>query len=156
MKNSTVPKFQNPVRKVNMLTRFFKNIASPKKIIFIVEDNEVYAKSLKGFLSIRFPRVEIKIFSVGETCLMELHRNPIVIIMDHLLNTNLGDAATGLSIIKKIKSMKANTNIILLSAQTELNVFVKALAEYGCTYLRKDEQAFSKVEQYINTMNLLE
>ncbi len=136
-------------RKLNLVTNFLKRVSPQKKTIFIVEDNDVYSKSLQGFLINRFPALNIKTFSFGEACLMELHLNPSVIIMDHLLNANLGGAANGLSIIKKIKSLNTGTNIILLSAQTELNVFVKALTEYDCDYLRKDEDAFHKVEQLI-------
>ena len=90
---------------MNMFTNFFKKIATSEKTIFIVEDNDVYAKSLQGFLKTRFPHINnIKIFPFGEACLMELYQNPTVIIMDHLLNSKNADAATGLSITKKIKT----------------------------------------------------
>ena len=143
---------QHNPKQVGVFTKLLNRISPRKKLIFIVEDNELYAKSLKGFLSTRFPSVEIKTFTLGEACLSELHLNPSIIIMDHLLNSNNAGAATGLSIIKKIKALSASTNIILLSAQTELDVFVKALSEYGCDYLRKDDHAFSKVEQFIKTI----
>lgn len=135
--------------KVNRLILFFKKIFLRKKIIFIVEDNKLYSKSLQGFLTTRFPLIKVEIFSNGESCLMELHKNPQVIIMDYLLNTDDNNAADGLSIIQKIKSTSSKTNVILLSAQTELDVFVKAISVYGCTYLRKDEHAFKKVELFI-------
>ena len=120
-----------------------------EKTIFIVEDNEVYAKSLLGLLTAHFPTIKIKIFPFGEACLMELYQNPTVVIMDHLLNTQNSDAATGLSIIKKIKTASPDTNVILLSAQKEFDVVSKAISKYGCTYLQKNEQAFSKVEQLV-------
>ena len=134
---------------MNMFTKFFRKLSPREKTIFIVEDNEVYAKSLEGFLTTRFPGVKTKIFPVGEACLQELYQNPTVIIMDHLLNANYKDAATGLSIIKKIKAASSGTKIILLSAQTEFDVIAKAILKYRCTYLQKDEQAFNKVEQFI-------
>jgi ActR/RegA family two-component response regulator len=134
---------------MNIIAEFFLKIKPRKKILFIVEDNEMYSKALQGFLMVRFPEIQIQAFSVGEACLMELHQDPTVVIMDHLLNTNLSNAATGLSIIKKIKEISSRTNIILLSGQKELDVFIKALSEYGCEYLRKDEQAFANVEQLV-------
>ena len=138
---------------MNMFTNFFKKIATSEKTIFIVEDNDVYAKSLQGFLKTRFPHINnIKIFPFGEACLMELYQNPTVIIMDHLLNSKNADAATGLSITKKIKTVRSNTHIILLSSQTELEVAEKALEKYGCVYLKKDEQSFSKVETLIKNI----
>lgn len=134
---------------IKFLIIFFKRLFTRKKIIFIVEDNSLYSKSLQGFLSTRFPELKIEAFSNGEACLLQLHRNPTIIIMDYQLNAGNSNAADGLSIIQKIKTTSSKTNIILLSAQTELDVFVKAISIYGCTYLRKDEQAFKKVEHFI-------
>jgi DNA-binding response OmpR family regulator len=135
-----------------MFSNFLSRILPHKKIIFIVEDNRVYAKTLTGFLSTRFSGIRICTFYDGETCLKELYRKPSIIIMDYLLNTSHVDAATGFSIIEKIKSESPDSNIILLSAKTELDIFVKAISVYGCTYLRKDEQPFNKVEQFIKAI----
>ncbi|OFY84795.1 MAG: hypothetical protein A3F72_05925 [Bacteroidetes bacterium RIFCSPLOWO2_12_FULL_35_15] len=127
-----------------------------KKNIFIVEDNEVYAKSLQTFIQIRFPEIrEIKIFSIGETCLLELHRNPDIIIMDYFLNSKYDSADNGLEIIKRIKTEKPQANIILLSIQEKLNVAVEAIEEYDCIYVQKDQEAFHKVEQFIKTIFIL-
>lgn len=120
------------------------------KNIFIVEDNEAYAKLLEGFLKTKFPEVnDIKIFSIGESSLMELYQNPSVIIIDHLLNSVQNDAATGLSIIKEIKNTTPAANVILLSAQKEFDVVSKTISKYGCKYVKKDENAFDKVEQLV-------
>ena len=120
------------------------------KIIFIVEDNAVYANTLEQFLKAKFPDVtEIKIFPIGEASLMDLYQNPTVIIIDQLLNSVQSDAATGLSIIKKIKSANPVANIILLSGQTEFDVVSKTVTTYGCKYVQKDDQAFEKVERFI-------
>ena len=119
-------------------------------IIFIVEDNAAYGKLLGEFFKNKFPDISaIKIFPSGESCLMELYQNPVVVVMDHLLNSIQSDAATGLSTIKKIKTASPDTNVILLSAQTEFDVVSKSIIKYGCTYVQKDEQAFSKVEELV-------
>ena len=137
---------------MSRLSEFINRIYPIKKTIFIVEDNELYARFLKGFLAHRFPGLTIKTFSEGEACLSELNKKPSVIIMDYLLNTSFSNAETGMHIIEKIKTRSPETNIILLSAKTELEIFVKAISVYGCTYLRKDEQPFPKVEQFIRTV----
>lgn len=133
---------------------FLKKLITPSsvktKIIFIVEDNPAYAKTLEAFLKNKFSDVkEIKIFPVGEVCLMEIHRNPTVVIMDYFLDTKYADAETGLEIIKKIKAQKPQTNIIILSSQRELDVTHEAVRKYDCNYVTKDEKAFSKVEELI-------
>jgi DNA-binding NtrC family response regulator len=136
---------------------FLKKLINPSsvktKIIFIVEDNPAYAKTLEAFLKNKFTDVkEIKIFPVGEVCLMEIHRNPTVVIMDYFLDTKYADAETGLEIIKKIKAQKPQTNIIILSSQKELDVTHEAVKKYDCNYVTKDEKAFSKVEELIRSI----
>jgi len=133
-----------------MFTNFFKRTDPNKIIIFIVEDNEVYARTLQGFLQTRFPNVkEIKIFRIGELCLLELNRNPNIVIMDYFLNSKYKDANNGLEIISRIKTQKPQTNIIVLSAQEKFDVAIEAMNHYNCSYVQKDQEAFNKVEQLI-------
>ncbi len=134
---------------MNIFKNFYNKIILRKKIIFIVDDNRVYSKSLHGFLTSRYPNTKIETFSNGESCLIALFKNPTIVIMDYILNTDDSNAADGLSIIQKIKASNNKTNIILLSSQTDLDVFVKAISIYGCTYLQKDEQAFKKIDHFI-------
>lgn len=141
---------------MNLPLKSFEKLQQQKKILFIVEDNEVYAKSLQTFIQIRFPEIpEIKIFSIGEMCLLELHRNPNIIIMDYFLNSKYDSADNGLEIIKRIKAEKPQTNIILLSIQEKLNVAVEAIENFDCMYVQKDQEAFNKVEQFIKTIFIL-
>lgn len=135
---------------MNFLKKLIKRSALKTKIIFIVEDNPAYAKTLEAFLKNKFPDVkEIRLFPVGEVCLMELHRNPSVIVIDYFLDTKYADAETGLEIIKKIKAQKPATNIIILSSQKGLDVTHEAIKKYDCSYVTKDEKAFAKVEALI-------
>ncbi|HET6226519.1 MAG TPA: response regulator [Bacteroidia bacterium] len=135
---------------MNFLKKLIKRSALKTKIIFIVEDNPAYAKTLEAFLKNKFPDVkEIRLFPVGEVCLMELHRNPSVIVIDYFLDTKYADAETGLEIIKKIKAQKPATNIIILSSQKGLDVTHEAIKKYDCSYVTKDEKAFGKVEALI-------
>ena len=122
-------------------------------IIFIVEDNEVYAKSLQTFIRRRFPNIkEIKTFRIGELCLMELNLKPRIVIVDYYLNSKYENANNGLDIIKSIKEQLPKTNIIVLSAQKKFNVIAEAIKEYDCSYVQKDEDAFNNVEKFIKTI----
>ena len=121
--------------------------------VFLVEDNTVYAKSLQGFLLTHFPDMKIKLFPVGETCLMKMHLNPDVVIMDYFLNSKYGEAQNGLEIIKRIKEQNSQTNIVVLSAQDNYTVVLDAIKQYGCFYVQKDEGAFNKVQQLIKNFD---
>ena len=135
---------------MNFLKQLFKSKLPKSKIIFIVEDNPAYAKTLEAFIKTSFPDTkEIKIFPEGETCLMELHRNPDVIIIDYFLDAKYYDAETGLEIIKKIRAQKPEMNIIVLSHQKNIDIVLEAVKTYHCSYIKKDEQAFDRVEEII-------
>jgi two-component system, OmpR family, response regulator len=135
---------------MNFLKKLFK-IKSPKSgIVFIVEDNPMYAKTLETFIKSSFPETkEIKICSTGETCLTELQRDPDVILIDYFLDTNDTTAATGIDIIKKIRTQKPEMNIIVLSSQNEIAVVLEAVKIYNCSYIKKDENAFDRVEEIL-------
>ena len=136
---------------MNVFTNFIRKLNLRKRNIFIVEDNEVYAKALQAFIQTRFPDIgEIRIFNLGEMCLTELHRKPSIVIMDYFLNSKFEPAYNGLEIIKRIKAQRQRINIILLSAQEKLDVILEATIQYECSYVQKNEEAFNKVEQLIN------
>ena len=130
-----------------MINNFFKKKDTSNDIIFIVEDNEAYAKSLRILIKTHFPDLkEVKTFRIGELCLMELNRNPRIVIMDYFLNSKYEKAQNGLEIIKHIKAKKPDTNIIVLSAQGDFNVVLEAIRQYDCIYIQKDEDSYKKVE----------
>ena len=133
-----------------MKTKIIKRIIPGDKIIFIVDDNEVYAKSLQSFILNSFPDIiEVKIFSIGEMCLMDIHRNPSIVIMDYFLNSKFDEAHNGIEIIEQIKVQKPLTNIIVLSVQKDPEVILEAIKLFDGTYVQKDEEAFDKIEQSI-------
>lgn len=135
---------------MSFLKKLFKPKASKTGIIFVVEDNPVYAKTLQAFIQSNFDEVkEVKVFPVGETCLLELHRDPDLIIMDYFLDTKYFDAQTGLDVIKKIRVERPETNIVILSSQSEVEVVVEATKIYHCTYIKKNEGAFERLGEII-------
>lgn len=122
-----------------------------RKLIFIVEDNETYARSLKTFILNHYPAIhEIEIFPIGEMCVMELSRNPDIVIIDYFLNSKHSEANNGLEIIKRIKLLKPNTNIIALSSQENIDVVSETIKQYDCIYIPKNQTAFNKIKLSIS------
>jgi two-component system OmpR family response regulator len=140
----------------NMLTSTAEKTFSVSKPLFIVEDNNVYARLLKVVIQTHFPEIkEIEIFPIGELCLAEMDKNPGIVIMDYFLNTEYtadDEKHNGLAIIKRIKSKYPDTNILLLSAQTNIDVALEATNQYGCSYVRKGKDAFNQVEDFIRAI----
>jgi DNA-binding NarL/FixJ family response regulator len=136
---------------MNILKNIFKTAAKKSGIVFIVEDNPAFAKTIQLFLTENFPEIkEAKIFPVGETCIMELNKNPDLIIMDYHLDSKYYDAETGLETIKKIRSVKPDVNTLVLSAQEKIDVVIEAVKENKCSYIRKDVNAFNKLDEIVS------
>jgi two-component system OmpR family response regulator len=136
---------------------FFKHLfhsKSPKTgIVFIVEDNTAYAKTLQIFVKSKFPALtSVDIFPVGETCLSDLNRNPDLVIIDYFLDTKYDDALNGLAIIEEIRKTKPELNIIVLSAQDDIQVVLDSIKKYHCSYVKKDNQAFERIEEIMESV----
>lgn len=135
---------------MSLLSKYFKKANPDKKVIFIVEDNEVYAQTLSNYLEESFPNLlKIKTYSIGEMCLPDIERKPFIVIIDYFLNSKYEKASNGLEIIKRIKSIKPHTNIIVLSVQQDFSVIIDAIRQYDCMYVQKDAEAFKKVQQLV-------
>lgn len=121
------------------------------RLIFIVDDNSMYAKTLKAFLSMRFtPATTIETFPVGELCVDDLKRKPDVVIMDYCLNSKFYDAANGLDVAKQVKATNPATEVIMLSGQNDIAVVLNAVEKVHCNYVIKNENAFEKVSGLIS------
>jgi CheY-like chemotaxis protein len=134
---------------MDILKNFFasKPKAKQPKTVFIVEDNPAYARFLKNFLTHRFPSItECRIFPVGETCIMELGKEPDLIIMDYYLDSKYKDAENGVEAIREIRNHREDVAIILLSAKNNDQHLVAASKELNCYFIKKDEDAFYKIE----------
>ena len=118
-------------------------------LIFIVEDNAIYAKTLQHFLTQKFPGAEVRIFPVGELCLDNLHRNPDVIVMDYSLDSRYYDAANGIDMMKEIRQKNKEVRIVVLSAQQDVAVAVEAMKAGNSFYIPKNEAPFANVEPFI-------
>jgi DNA-binding NarL/FixJ family response regulator len=126
--------------------------ANTQKLIFIVEDNAVYAKSLEFYLKSRFDGLDIRIFPVGELCMDNLHLNPYLIIMDYELNSRFFDAENGLAILQEIKQKDKKRPIVVLSGQDDPKV-AEDVRGTGCYYVDKNDiEAFKKIENHISLM----
>ncbi|PBQ32830.1 response regulator [Sphingobacteriaceae bacterium] len=118
------------------------------KLIFVVEDNTLYAKSLEVFLKTKFENIEVKLFPVGELALDNLHMKPDYIVVDYFLNGQYDDAEDGFSILIDIKTKDPKAKVILLSAQQDIKIAL-AVKDSGSMYVVKDDDAFENIAALI-------
>ncbi len=121
--------------------------------IFLVEDNKVYLKALKNYLTENLEMdVKIHTFSNGEDCLESLNLNPGIIILDYYLNSKAEDSAGCIEILKNIKLMHPEIAVIIISAQDNIKVATDTMKYGAFDYVSKNENAFLRIQNAVNNI----
>ncbi len=128
-----------------------KRVPDPQVPVFIVDDDMSYLYSL-GFYLKKDSRCKIYCYSSGEDCIRNLYLNPRVIILDYYLSTDKPGAMDGLDVLKKVKLMKPETKVIMLSGQETLQVATTTLQSGAFTYVIKDVHAPFSIRNIIDIL----
>ena len=89
-----------------------------QKLIFIVDDDPfINMLVVKRFTNEGF---RIEAFSYGEECLSSLNKNPDLIILDYYFVNNDHKVMNGMEVFDKIKELKPEIPVIMLSGQEKL------------------------------------
>ena len=112
--------------------------------IFVVEDDEWYRRLLVHNLSMN-PDYEVKAFGTGKECLNNLHELPDVVTLDYRLPD-----MKGLEVLKQIKAINDDIQVILISEQDDIEVVVDLLKHGAYDYIVKSKDIR---ERLLNTVN---
>ncbi|MDP3432783.1 MAG: sigma-54 dependent transcriptional regulator, partial [Bacteroidota bacterium] len=112
--------------------------------IFVVEDDEWYNRLLVHTLSLN-PDYEIQSFINGKDCLANLHQEPDIITLDYRLPD-----MKGLEVLKQIKEINEDIQIILISEQIDIDVVVTLLQHGAYDYIVKSKDIR---ERLLNTVS---
>ncbi len=112
--------------------------------IFVVEDDLWYSKYLNHQLSLN-PEYDVRIFNDAKTFLASMHELPDIITLDY----NLPDM-NGSEILKKIKSISPNTNVIIISGQEDIQTAINLLKDGAYDYITKDDNTKNRIFNIIN------
>mgnify|MGYP006091865061 FL=1 len=107
--------------------------------IFIVEDDAFYGNILKNEI-VKNRLGEVEYFSTGEAFMDNLFKIPDIVLLDH----NLG-SMEGIDILKKIKSINPNIQVIILSAQEKIRVAITSLKYGAYDYVEKNDFALNRI-----------
>lgn len=107
--------------------------------IFVVEDDLWYSKYLNHQLSLN-PEYEVKVFHDAKSFLASMHEMPDIITLDY----NLPDM-NGSEILKKIKTISPNTNVIIISGQDDIQTAISLLKDGAYDYITKDDNTNKRI-----------
>ena len=119
-----------------------------QKLLFIVDDDQfINTLVVRRFEAEGF-RVEA--FTYGEECIKALNRNPDVVILDYYFISNDQKVMNGMEVLDKIKELKPETPVIMLSGQ-EKGEIVLELARKGIDdYIIKDNNLIDNLKNAVN------
>jgi len=112
--------------------------------IFVVEDDEWYRRLLVHNLSLN-PDYEIQAFENGKDCLASLDEHPDLITLDYRLPD-----MKGLEVLKQIKTVNEDIQVILISEQDDISIVVELLKEGAYDYIVKSRDI---KERLLNTVH---
>ncbi len=103
--------------------------------IFILEDDLWYGTMLEHYLSLN-PDYQVNRFESEKSFFQQIHDQPDVVTLDYSLAE--GDA-DGSKVLKKIKELYPETEVIIISGQEQISTAVELLKSGAFDYIVKDE-----------------
>jgi two-component system, NtrC family, response regulator AtoC len=107
-------------------------------MIFIIDDNEIYAKVLKK--QIENKDYEISVFYSGHECLAQLDKRPSIITLDYRLPDIDGD-----EMLAKILEFDPNIHVLIISGQDDISTAVNLLKNGAYDYITKGPETREKL-----------
>lgn len=132
--------------------KFKKNLhmETQKSNLFIVDDNKLLAIDLKLFLENKFgTELNITNFSDGESCLKMIDKHTHIVILDYFL-----EGENGLEILKAIKNINPNTEVIMLSGNEDIAIAVQTFRAGAKDYVVKGSGSWRKITKLVTTILL--
>lgn len=103
--------------------------------IFILEDDLWYGTMLEHYLSLN-PDYQVYRFESEKLFFQQIHEQPDVVTLDYSLAEGEAD---GSKVLKKIKELYPETEVIIISGQEQISTAVELLKSGAFDYIVKDE-----------------
>ncbi|MFW6275111.1 MAG: response regulator [bacterium] len=122
---------------------------SKKKKIFVIEDNKTEGMLLKLCLG-SIKNISISNFTYGEDLIASLEELPKIVIADMMLPDISGE-----ELIQTIKEKSPQTEIIVVSAQKDIDVIARVQELGVYNYLVKSETCMETLQKAIEDLTFL-
>ena len=127
-------------------------MAKRKINVFLVDDDPVQNQMLTDHLD-QFEDFQITSFETGESMLERISEKPDVVFLDYYLDSVVADAQNGIEILKQLKDVSPETEVIMLSGQDKIEVAVETMKHGAFDYVVKNESSFLRSENSLENIN---
>jgi len=121
------------------------------KLIFFIDDDSVILNLMEFTFQSRHD-YEVICFRTGEECLKNLHLNPNLIVLDHILEGAGENNLNGLDILKEIRKINKKIPVIILTGQGDDELLTKFMENGANRYLTKDDYFIDSLIETIQQM----
>ncbi len=131
-----------------------KNKINTNVNVYIVEDNDLDLKVMGQEFELQ-TNYNIFQYNNGETFLKNLISNPppkktvVIIILDYQLNAINIDAKNGIEILRTIKEINREYEVIMISGYYNVDIVTTALHYGAVNFVRKNENIFMRLQNNI-------
>jgi len=123
---------------------------SNRKLIFVVDDdpfiNTLVVKRLTS------EEYKVEAFESGEDCIEAMHRNPDLVILDYLFVREEREFMNGMQVFDKIKELKPNTPVIMLSGQEKGEIVLEFARKGIDDYIIKDNSLIDNLNSAVREL----
>ena len=125
-----------------------------KVSVFLVDDDSLYLRMLEQNLSFN-KKIRIRSFNSAESCIKKLHWNPDLIVLDFFLDSNNQNRINGLQALMRIKELKPNSNVVMLSSSENVEYLLSCMDNGALDYVVKSGYAAKRVESIARELFLM-
>jgi len=107
------------------------------KLIYFVDDDKMILNLIEYTFKNR-GNYDIKTFRTGEDCLAVMNEKPDLVVLDHLFIIENTKFSSGIEILKKIREIDKEVEIIMLSGEQKEEIIKEYLKNGVSKFITKD------------------
>ena len=119
--------------------------------IFFIDDDKVILHLMEFTFQSRHD-YEVICYNTGEECLKNLHLNPRIIVLDHILAGAGETKLSGLDTLKEIRKVDKEIPIVILTGQGDDTLLTEFMENGANRYLTKDSFFIDSLMEAIQQM----
>lgn len=111
-------------------------------LVFIVDDNEIFLDLLSSKLG-KSLKCDVKVFTNAQDCLLNIDKEPDLIITDYFLDSTFSNNMNGDDLLKKVKHLNPKIPVIVCSAKRSSEGLLNLLNEQGVDFISKNDKTIN-------------
>ena len=113
--------------------------------IFIVEDNEMFAETMR--VSLEKMGYIVHAFSSGEHMISFWEEDPDIILLDYFIESAHGVAMNGDKVLRFIRRISKSLPVIILTSNTDISEATALLKQGAIDFIVKDEELHANLQK---------